>query len=105
MMLVGWLCSSVLFCCAVLCSQLNANHKRSLSNNACGLAKQDSTFQERVLDLANLVLVCMAGPEAQHSMAAAVDPDRDQVSPDTPCTHHHLATRKQANRALHTSLA
>lgn len=60
----------------------------SLLGNLCGLAaiikevesalSQDSTFQERVLDLANLVLVCMAGPEAQHSMAAAVDPDRDQ---------------------------
>ena len=42
---------------------------------------QDTTFHERVLDLANLVLVCMAGPEAQHSMASAVDPDRDQVLP------------------------
>ena len=40
---------------------------------------QDPTYHERVSDLANLVLVCMAGPEAQHSMAAAVDPERDQV--------------------------
>ena len=40
---------------------------------------QDLTFHEHVLDLANLVLVCMAGPEAQQSMASAVDPERDQV--------------------------
>ena len=40
---------------------------------------QDLTFHERVLDLANFVLVCVAGPEAQQSMASAVDPERDQV--------------------------
>lgn len=47
--------------------------------DAWSMAVQDPTFHERVLDLANLVLVCVAGPEAQQSMAAAVDPDRDQV--------------------------
>ena len=47
---------------------------------------QDATFHERVLDLANLVLASIAGPEAQHSMAAAVDPARDQV-PLLQCTH------------------
>ena len=48
------------------------------------MAVQDPTFHERVLDLANLVLVCMAGPEAQHSLASAVDPERDQVFPTSP---------------------
>ena len=31
------------------------------------------------MDLANMVLVCLVGPESEHSMAAAVDPIRDQV--------------------------
>lgn len=48
-------------------------------NGGCALAEQDPNFHERVVDLANLVLVCMAGPEAQHSMDAAADPERDQV--------------------------
>lgn len=44
-----------------------------------GLTVQDFTFHERVVDLANMVLVCLVGPEAEHSMAAAVDPEREQV--------------------------
>ncbi|KAL0052476.1 hypothetical protein WJX82_002806 [Trebouxia sp. C0006] len=60
----------------------------TLLGNLCGVSavikevsvaiNQDSTFHERVLDLANLALSCLAGPEARHSNAAAVDPDRDQ---------------------------
>lgn len=60
----------------------------TLLGNLCGVsaiikdiasaAAQDSSFQARVLEAANLVLVCMAGPEVQNSLASAADPERDQ---------------------------
>lgn len=48
------------------------------------LLVQDTKFNERVLDLVNLVLVALVGPDAQAAMHAAVDPSQQQVS-------HHAA--------------
>ena len=41
---------------------------------------QDTRFTEKVLDLVNLVLVALVGPDLPAGMAAAVDPAKQQVS-------------------------
>lgn len=41
---------------------------------------QDVQFPERVLDLVNLVLVGLVGPDAPVAMATAVAPAKQQVS-------------------------
>ena len=55
---------------------------------------QDAKFADRVLDLANLVLVGLIGPEAHKASAAAQDPAKAQVGTAAMqtsccCTTHH----------------
>lgn len=65
------------------------------------LYTQDCKFAERVLDVVNLVLVGLVGPDAEVAIAAATNPAQQQVSAVTTacCTSltcHALSSLKQA---------
>ena len=62
---------------------------------------QDSMFAERVLDVVNLMLVGLVGPDAEVAIAAATVPAQQQVSAVitaccTSLTWHALSNLKQA---------
>ena len=70
---------TLIFPCALGCASLLFWWCSQASECKKVYAAQNAALREQSLDAVCMVLLSVAGPEAPHSVAAAVDPSRTQV--------------------------